>query len=128
MLIEILERLYGYDKWIEAEATIESTAEVLFSRSSTIHRDNWCDHVVRWTDGSGETHRATFIAGELSPFFQLVEGTTFTIRFNPVHPGEYYHRALLRRDIRRTALVAIFVLVVTLPFTCLLLFTHSLSK
>ncbi|MGA3009384.1 MAG: DUF3592 domain-containing protein [Terracidiphilus sp.] len=128
MLIEILEWLYGYDKWIETEATIESTAVVLFSGSLTHHRDNWCDHVIRWTDRSGERHRATFIAGELSPFFQSVEGTTFTIRFNPVHPEEYYHRALLRRDIRRTAMFAIFVLVVTLPVTCLLLFTHSPSK
>jgi hypothetical protein len=128
MLIEILERLYGYDKWIETEATIESTAEVFFSGSSTNHGDNWCDHAIRWTDRSGERHRATFIAGELSPFFQLVVGSTFTIRFNPVHPEEYYHRALLRRDIRRTAMFAMFILVVTLPLTCLLLFTHSTSK
>ena len=128
MLIEIWERLRGYDKWIETEATIESTAEVFFSPYPTTHTDNWCDHVILWTDSSGEQHRAPLRARELSPFFQLVEGSTFTIRFNPAHPEEYYHRSLLQRDIRRTAGFAIFVLMVTLPITCLLLFGHSYAK
>jgi hypothetical protein len=127
MLIEIWERLRGYDKWIETEATIESTEVVHYDPQLPSGR-SYCHHVILWTDSSGERHRSEYTAKEGMAVFQLVEGSTFTIRFNPVHPEEYYHRSLLQRDIRLTAEFAIFALVVTLPITCLLLFGHSSSK
>ena len=64
MLIEIWERLRGYDKWVQTEAKIESsdvTMIPLADRSGKVVGYNYkAGDVVTWVDGSGERQYATF--------------------------------------------------------------------
>ena len=83
MLIEIWERLRGYDKWIQTEATIKSSdlEEVEVGGANSRYYidqpiDEWgsfCEIV--WTDASGKLHTAEYEVSENSPLFQLYDGT-----------------------------------------------------
>ena len=98
MLIEIWERLRGYDKWIETDATVESSEAAnyqLHGRDLSSSED-----VIVWTDAGGEKHRAPFRVQADSPLFQLVQGSTISIRYNPADPEEYYFRELLQARVR----------------------------
>jgi len=99
MLIEIWERLRGYDKWIETDATVESSEAAnyqLHGRDLSSSED-----VIVWTDAGGEKHRAPFRVQADSPLFQLVQGSTISIRYNPADPEEYYFRELLQTRVRK---------------------------
>lgn len=114
MLIEIWERLRGYDKWIQAEATILSSklAKSGVVPSDSDRFDKLCSKslwqimrwhstcTIRWADLSGTPHTARYAVGERSALFQLYDGQTVPIRYNPACPEEYYLRDLL---INRTA-------------------------
>jgi hypothetical protein len=100
MLIEIWERVRGYDKWIQADARIESS-----NLEETEHYDRYgkqiesswkSDDEIVWTDQMGQEQRADFDVPEESPIYQLVDGETVTIRYNPAKPEEFYYRELLR--------------------------------
>jgi hypothetical protein len=127
MLIELWERLRGYDKWIEAEATVESSEPM----NQQLHgRDlSYSDDVIVWADSTGEKHRAPFRVQADSPLFQLVQGSTISIRYNPADPEEYYFRDLLQTRVRR---VLSTVVVVALMIAALIFFgwlrTPSPSK
>jgi hypothetical protein len=86
MLIEIWERLRGYDKWIETEATILSSDLV----------NQMSKNVIGWTDMSGRSHTARYSVHSGSRLYQLYDGQTVTIRYNRANPGEYYFRELFR--------------------------------
>jgi hypothetical protein len=95
MLIELWERLRGYDKWIEAEAKIVSY-ETLRRRlpapqpkpiSGSVSGD-----LLTWKDQHGARHYGTFINHETSPLYQLLEGEKTRILYNPANPDRYYHR------------------------------------
>ena len=47
-----------------------------------------------WTDPTGMDHRAPFTTQEGPPLFELIEGSTLAIRYNPADPEEYYCREL----------------------------------
>lgn len=105
MLIEIWERLRGYNKWIQTEATIESSKlEDLgfwsFRKDRSLRLgvyDLWqskCD--IGWTDASGASHTAGYAVSERSPLFQMFEGQTISIRYNPANPDKYYIRELFK--------------------------------
>ncbi|HTW60880.1 MAG TPA: DUF3592 domain-containing protein [Terracidiphilus sp.] len=106
MLIELWERLRGYDKWTETEATIQSSELVdrlvearktrgiwrlLLSHPWSAWQSN-CS--IGWTDTAGAPHVAKFAAAENSALFQKYEGQWVSIRYNPADPGEYYLREL----------------------------------
>ena len=111
MLIEIWERLRGYDKWIKSEATVESsepTNQELHGRDLSFSED-----VIAWTDRAGEKHRAPINVQAHSPLFQLVQGSKIDIRYNPADPEGYYLRELLRSRVRKvfsTAMVAMLLI------------------
>lgn len=95
MLIELWERLRGYDKWVETEARIVSY-ETLRRRlpapqpkpiSGRVSGD-----LITWKDGHGARHYGTFINLDTSPLYQLLEGEKTRIRYNPANPDRYYHR------------------------------------
>ncbi len=103
MLIEIWERLRGYDKWIQMEATIKSSnlAEVEIGRVRTNRWtnsepvDEWKSScTLIWKDNSGNPHENEFEVAEDSPLFQLYDGQTVTIRFNPANPDQFYLRGV----------------------------------
>jgi hypothetical protein len=104
MLIELWERLRGYDKWVETEATILSS-ELLDRLRDRNRPDIWdvwllsfyrwqskCN--IRWTDVSGAPHAGTYAVVENSSLFQKYEGQRISIRYNPFSPDEFYSRAL----------------------------------
>ena len=103
MLIEIWERLRGYDKWTQTEVTIKSSklTDLGFGsyRKDSACRlglyDQWqtkCE--FEWIDVQGNSHTSSFTVSERSPLFQVIEGETIPIRFNPANPDKYYIREL----------------------------------
>jgi hypothetical protein len=86
MLIEIWERLRGYDKWTQTEATILSSDLV----------GQVSKNVIGWTDVSGKSHTAKYSVFSGSRLYQLYDGQTVTIRYNQANPAEYYFRDLFR--------------------------------
>ena len=99
MLIEIWERLRGYDKWVETQAKIESSDPTIYQ--SRGHDYSHSDDVIVWTDTAGDKHRAPFTVQVDSPLFQLVQDSKISIRYNPVDPEEFYFRELLQTRVRR---------------------------
>ena len=112
MLIEIWERLRGYDKWIQTEAKVESSnvRETLDAESGGIAYS--CEDVLIWADQQGGNQRAYFAVSDDSSLYQLISGDLFSIRYNPADPDQYYLRELLRARVRRTTTQ----IVVTLGF------------
>jgi len=103
MLIEIWERLRGYDKWTLVEATVESSELRSYpTEGATVESS---DDVIVWTDGRGEKHRASFTARSDSPLYQLIKNSTVSLRYNPADPEKYYLRQLTQTRARRGALV-----------------------
>lgn len=104
MLIEIWERLRGYDKWIEASAKIESSdvnRTAHYGRNGDVsYTYDSADELV-WMDRQGQKQSAGFSVDDESPIYQLVDGSSVTIRYNPARPDSYYFRALLQSRIRR---------------------------
>jgi len=106
MLIEIWERLRGYDKWIQTEATIKSSdlEDLGFGSFRTFRNDKSCRMglndqwqskcLISWTDASGIPRTGSYAVSERSPLFHLYEGKTVSIRYNPACPEKYYLREL----------------------------------
>jgi hypothetical protein len=103
MLIEIWERLSGYNKWPRTEATIKSSdlAEVEIGRvryssfSEGEPVDEWKSaNVLTWRDAAGSIHEAEYTVAEDSPLFQLYDGQRISIRYNPLHPDQFYLRGV----------------------------------
>ena len=111
MLIEFWERLRGYDKWVETEATVESSRiENIPIRGGEIHQS---DDVLLWTDNNGERHRGYLEVQGDSSLYQLVQDSKISIRYNPADPDQYYLRELLKYQVTtatiQTAIISIFV-------------------
>jgi len=109
MLLEFWERLRGYDKWIETAATINSSdlAEVEIGKARMTRFSDWepidewqskCQ--LAWTDASRASHTATYAVAEDSPLFQLYDGQTVAIRYNPARPDQFYLRGVLGSKVR----------------------------
>ncbi|HEY1253350.1 MAG TPA: DUF3592 domain-containing protein [Terracidiphilus sp.] len=95
MLIEIWERLRGYDKWVQTEATIKSSEseEVVIghSRSDDEPFYEWQEYQeLQWKVLSGTEWTKSITVGENSPIFKLYDGKTVTIHYNPDSPGNFY--------------------------------------
>jgi hypothetical protein len=120
MLIEIWERLRGYDKWIQAEATIKSS-QLARSASEGPPMLEWQSTcVLLWKDSSGQEHTSVFEVRDNSPLFQLYDGQTVVIRYNPANANEFYLPGVLKSRVMSrikwtaativTAAVALFIL------------------
>ena len=99
MLIEIWERLRGYDQWVPAAAKVRSSRV-----QKTAHSDRsgnvtytWAskDELI-WADDKGQQHTAQFTVPDDSPLYQYVGGETVSIRYDPSDPDRFYFRDLLR--------------------------------
>jgi hypothetical protein len=110
VLIEIWERLRGYDKWIETEAKIESSdlseAEVASFRDrygndpKDYEWESTC--WIRWTGADGKEHKNFYEVWEDSPLYQLYDGQSITIRYNPADAEQFYIRGVLKSQIVTT--------------------------
>jgi hypothetical protein len=96
MLIEIWERLRGYDKWIPADAFVYSATEIrkkLGKRYQISPESQFSGELLVWLDDYEEVHVGTFVTHETSPLYQLLEGETIPIRYHPAKPDRYYCRS-----------------------------------
>jgi hypothetical protein len=117
MLIELWERLHGYDRWTSAVATVQSTklspvGELGSDKSNRppgLGLKSVCK--IRWKDQNQNEHTAAFQAFEESPLYQLPEGDTVNIRFNPAKPSEYYLPSLTQSRLTRTWKLAVYTLI-----------------
>jgi len=92
-------RRLGCHKWPEAEATILSSelreplaADFDLGPSSSFDLECESKCVISWIDSSGKEHKSEFGVPESSPLFQLYDGQTVPIRYNPSNPDEFYLR------------------------------------
>ncbi|MGA3371900.1 MAG: hypothetical protein ABSC48_09085 [Terracidiphilus sp.] len=95
MLIEIWERLRGYDKWVPVEARVWSASQLrkkLGKRYQVSPSSQFSGELLVWRDLSGETRFGSFVTHETSPLYQLLEGETIHICYNPSKPDHYYCR------------------------------------
>jgi hypothetical protein len=124
MLIEIWERLRGYDKWVQTEAKIESSdveKQPIRNRSGVVVDYAYSSgDTLSWTDASGEKQYAPFTVPDDSPLYQLVGGETVTIRYNPAKPDEFYYRELLRTRVHTAIKTTLGVLLFVALFGGLL--------
>jgi len=127
MLIEIWERLRGYDKWVETTAKIESS-EV----TKTPIANRWGEvvdyaydagDVITWVDNRGESQYATFDVAEGSKLYQLVDGESVTIRYDPAQPDRFYCRDLLNYQVKVAVRTTLGALVVA-AFVFLFIWVH----
>ena len=128
MLIELWEHLCGYDKWMPAIAIVESTelsrvGEINKSKSPVaLGWESVCK--IKWSDQNQIERTAVFQAYEESPLYQLVEGNTVTIRFNPANPSEYYLPGLIESGLIRgwkITIYAVMLIVLGIGFIVFLL-------
>lgn len=95
MLIELWERLRGYDKWTEADAAIvsfESVRKKLGVRALKRGSSSFSSDLLSWTDDRGKRHFGAFINQDISPLYQMLEGETIRICYDPANPDRYYNR------------------------------------
>jgi len=113
MLIELWEKLQGYDKWKTTEAkVIAASVEKGEMGEKVICR-------ISWVDSAGKQQEARFEADEESPLFQLSEGDPFAIRFNEKSPSDFYARELIASDAlaaRKAILWAIVMLLMVVAW------------
>ncbi len=129
MLIEVWERLRGYDKWPQAVATIESSKleEVEEYQRRGPSRYRWQgDEELVWLDQSGTTRRESIAVGEDSPIFRLYEGKPVTVRYSPSIPAEFHVREHLRYQVNRASKAIAFILAgALLIFVLAIVFLHD---
>jgi hypothetical protein len=117
MLIEIWERLRGYHKWTESQATIESAnveKTAITGSADPVRYTSASANTLAWNDQTGQKHSAKFVLSEDSPLFSLKQGDAVTIRYNPARPDRFYVRDLFRTRVKT-------FLVKVLAGTCLAL-------
>jgi len=92
MLIEIWERLRGYHKWTESQATIESAnveKTAITGSADPVRYTSASANTLAWNDQTGQKHSAKFVLSEDSPLFSLKQGDAVTIRYNPARPDRF---------------------------------------
>jgi hypothetical protein len=110
MLIELIERIRGVDRWPSTEAIVISApmrGESIKGKSS-----GWTALLhIQWKDGAGAARKAVFRVRDGSPLFQLYQGQLLAIRYDPRDPASFYIRAQFQYRASRWFLGAALVLV-----------------
>lgn len=131
MLAKIWERLRGYDKWIETEATVQSSQ---VRAKSHVGRDGSVSYTydsgvdLIWTDAQGQRRSAAFAVDDQSPLYQLVGGESVTVRYDPGRPDRFYFRELLFSRVNFCIRMALYVLLLAgflLLLISLNIYTHT---
>jgi hypothetical protein len=135
MLTEIWERLRGYGKWVQTEATIKSSdlknVEVRFQHylgeDETV--DEWRSYcVAEWKDQRGNSHSAQYEVSEDSRLFQLYDGQTVTIHYDPENPDQHYLPGVLRSKVISNFKWKVFPLLCALAYFLLILLPKMLAS
>lgn len=99
MLIEVWERLRGYDKLVQTEATIKSSHDevvVAATRSGKPIYGWQGNEEISWVDKDGVQQCEPLAVSESSPVFKMYDGNSLVIRYNPGSPDDFYVREQLR--------------------------------
>ena len=116
MFIELWERVRGYDKWVAANAKIESsqvTGSPIVNRSGQIIDYSYrAGDVITWSDPTGATHSADFDVNDQSPLYQYIGGESVPIRYDPADPDRFYYRDLLRTRVSSAIRATLTLLVI----------------
>jgi hypothetical protein len=113
MLIELWERLRGYDKWVETTARFESAdmqTQSHTDRGGNVSYTYSSFDTLVWTDTQGTEHSADFHVPDDSPVYQMIDGDKVTIRYNPAKPDHFYYRELLQTRVHSAAKIALVIL------------------
>ena len=133
MLIEIWEKIRGYDKWVEATARIDSSTvkkTAHYGRDGSVSYTWASQEELVWTDIYGQRQNAEFKVDDESPLYQLVGGENISIRYNPSKAKEFYFRELLKSRVRRFFQLTFYTCIFLLVLACLFwlnVYTHSRS-
>lgn len=115
MWLELWEKLRGYDHWIEARATIETSLSAQGAQEAAL-----CGDMLVWTDERGQRQAAEFLVPDDCTLYQKVSGDTLLIRYNPRKPGQFYHRQLhrvrVRTTIKRVAITVFLIALIVMAF------------
>ena len=115
MWLEFWERLRGYDKWVEASATIETPHS-----EDASHEPLWTGDVLVWTDHHGQRQAAEFIVPDDCTLYQKVTGDKLLIRYNPHQPEQFYfrqlHRIRVHTTVKRIAIAISLIGLVVMAF------------
>jgi hypothetical protein len=116
MLIELWERLRGYDKWMQVEARIESSTieRSRYIRKGTAYCDFASRHLAVWIDSRGRQQRAEFKVDDRLLSDPFKRRGTETIRYDPQRPERFYSRDLLRTRVRKFLELALYATIVIL--------------
>lgn len=92
MLIELWEKIRGYDKWIRTEAKLgqsefERTAYRRKEERLYAYRFEQC---LEWVDQQGQSRSARFRVPDGSLLFPRSDGDRVVIRYDPANPENYY--------------------------------------
>jgi len=117
MLIEIWERLRGYDKWIQAEAAVNSwKVEKVFLRRAKggARIYGWVGKgQIEWIDQTGVRHSQSVQLSKGTLVFKMHGLSPIVIRYDPVSPSIFYLREHLRYRVNNIAqvIIGVFVLI-----------------
>jgi hypothetical protein len=103
MIFDLWEKLWGIDRWPEADALV-LLAPMLADDPRAGPGGSRPEIRIEWEDAAGASFRGKFAVPAGSPLFQLYEGNTVVIRYNPQKPSSFYSREHLRYRIRRLLL------------------------
>jgi len=113
VLIEFWERLRGYHKWTPTKATVQSsTLSGVELAKQSVAWQSVCKIV--WQDEDRVPHRAEFEVFEDSPLYQLIDGDTVDIRFNPTKPEQFYLPGLIQSRLAKAWKLTIFAVLFAL--------------
>jgi len=117
MLIEIWEHLRGYHRWTQTDARVEFLRQELLYHDKDgkdLHYSYVTGHRLFWTDKTGADHYAPLKKMGDGAKYQLPEGETESIRYNPINPDRFYCRKLSELKVRYYAVTTLSVIAVIL--------------
>jgi hypothetical protein len=124
MLIELWEKIRGYDTWVETTATLKSSqVEQEIVGHDKLGRPfyGWRgDEELVWTDTSGVGQCEPLTVSEGSPVFQCIEGNAVRIRYNPADSGDFYVREQLQYEVSRSAKIILWTFAIVIAIVALL--------
>ena len=117
VLTDVWEHLRGYHKWTPTRATVESSTPsgIEFGHNASKQSVAWqsvCK--IAWLDHHRLPHTAEFEVFEESPLYQLCDGDTVEIRFNPRKPDQFYLPGLIQSRLAKVWKLAIFAVLLIL--------------
>jgi hypothetical protein len=114
MLIELWERLRGIDQWTETTATVSSV-----NRYSAPKSGDLAGITFTYKDGQGEYQSGSYTVDSLTSLYNIERDDTFSIRYNPAKPSEYFsseYAATANARLRYILFFGVFILLMVLSW------------